>query len=60
MVGLYTEWGQAECTKHNLVTDFRSHKKFETLECVEDKIRMKNSGITLGQIEYGELVVVFD
>ena len=35
VVGCYTEWGQAECKKHNLVTDFKSHKKFEILECVE-------------------------
>ncbi len=28
-------WGLAECTKHNLITDFRSKKKFKTLECVE-------------------------
>jgi hypothetical protein len=31
------EWGLAECTKHNLVTDFRSKKKFETLSCVESE-----------------------
>ena len=35
VAGCYTEWGQAECKKHNLVTDFKSHKKFESLECVE-------------------------
>lgn len=27
-------WGLAECSKYNLVTDFRSKKKFKTLECV--------------------------
>ena len=30
-------WGLAECTKHSLVTDFRSKKKFETLSCIEDE-----------------------
>lgn len=30
------EWGLAECKKHNLVTDFRSKKKFETLTCIEE------------------------
>lgn len=37
------EWGLAECTKHNLLTDFRSKKKFETLSCVEGGIR--NDGV---------------
>ena len=30
-------WGMAECKKHNLVTDFRSKKKFDTLSCVEEE-----------------------
>ena len=30
------EWGLAECDKYNLVTDFRSKKKFEKLKCVEE------------------------
>ena len=30
------EWGEAVCKKHNLITDFRSKKKFETLSCIED------------------------
>ena len=29
------EWGEAICKKHNLITEFRTKKKFETLECVE-------------------------
>lgn len=28
--------GEAVCDKYNLITDFRSKKKFETLECVEE------------------------
>lgn len=27
-------WGLAECTKYNLVTDFRSHSKLKKLTCV--------------------------
>ena len=27
------DWGQAKCEKYNLVTDFRSHSKFNTLTC---------------------------
>lgn len=34
-IGSHTELGQASCTKHNLVTNFASKKKFETLSCVE-------------------------
>ena len=30
-------WGMAECKKHNLITDFRSHRKFENLTCVEQE-----------------------
>ena len=30
-------WGMAECKKYNLVTDFRTKKKFETLTCIEDE-----------------------
>ena len=29
------DWGRAECTKHNLITDFRNHGKFERLKCIE-------------------------
>ena len=29
------EWGEAVCDKYNLITDFRTKKKFETLECVK-------------------------
>ena len=28
-------WGEATCEKHNLITFFRSKKKFETLCCIE-------------------------
>ena len=27
-------WGMAECKKYNLVTDFRTKKKFKTLQCI--------------------------
>ena len=37
-IGLYTEFGQASCKKHDLVTDFKSKKKFETLSCVEEEV----------------------
>lgn len=33
--GQLVDWGRASCKKHNLVTDFRSHNKFEKLFCVE-------------------------
>lgn len=40
MVGLgYTECGQASCKKYGFVTNFLSHKKFETLGCI---VRNKN------------------
>ena len=29
------DFGQASCTKHDLVTPFRSKRKFKTLKCVE-------------------------
>lgn len=29
--------GEAVCDKHNLITDFRTKKKFETLRCVEEE-----------------------
>lgn len=28
------EWGEAVCDKYDLITDFRSKKKFQTLECI--------------------------
>ena len=43
--GQLVDWGQAECVKHDLVTDFRSHKKFETLECVEEEMSVFSNGI---------------
>lgn len=30
-------WGEAVCKKHNLITDFRSKKKVETLCCIEEE-----------------------
>lgn len=35
--GVCWDTGLARCMKHDLVTDFITHKKFETLECVEDE-----------------------
>lgn len=31
-----SEWGIATCDKHDLVTDFRTKKKFETLSCIKE------------------------
>ena len=36
-IGSHTELGQASCTKHNLVTNYASKKKFETLCCIEER-----------------------
>lgn len=36
-IGMHKEPGQAICDKYNLIIDFFSHKKFETLECWEKK-----------------------
>ena len=30
-------WGEAVCDKYDLITDFRTKKKFETLRCVEEE-----------------------
>ena len=35
--GRCVDWGQAECKKHDLVTDFKTHSKFEKLSCIEDE-----------------------
>lgn len=35
--GVCWDTGLARCMKHDLVTDFITHKKFEKLECVEDE-----------------------
>lgn len=35
--GQIVDFGRASCKKHNLVTDFSTHSKFETLYCVEEK-----------------------
>lgn len=32
-----SEWGIATCDKYDLITDFRTKKKFETLRCVKDE-----------------------
>lgn len=29
-------WGEAVCDKHDLITEFRTKKKFKTLKCVEE------------------------
>lgn len=33
--GVIWDFGRARCEKHNLITDFANHRKFERLECVE-------------------------
>lgn len=33
--GALWDLGRAKCEKHNLITDFANHGKFERLECVE-------------------------
>ena len=43
--GELIDWGKAVCEKHELETDFITHKKFETLSSIEggiknDKTRM--------------------
>ena len=35
--GLYTDFGQAACDKYDLVVDFRTNKKFNTLYCIEEE-----------------------
>ena len=35
--GVCWDTGLAKCEKHDLVTDFITHKKFESLECVEEQ-----------------------
>lgn len=35
-IGAHTELGQASCGKHNLVVNFATKKKLETLSCVEE------------------------
>ena len=35
--GVCWDTGLARCMKHDLVTDFITHKKFETLECIENE-----------------------
>jgi len=32
------EWGEAVCEKYNLITEFRSKKKFKTLSCIEYRV----------------------
>ena len=36
-IGAHTELGQASCSKHNLVVNFVTKKKLETLSCVEEE-----------------------
>ena len=45
-------WGTAECKKHNLVTDFRSKKKFETLSCIEDEAAWRKTEPEVEPISY--------
>lgn len=35
--GVMWDTGLARCEKHDMVTDFITHKKFETMKCVEEK-----------------------
>ena len=35
------DFGHAICDKHNMVTEFLSHKKFDWLECVEENEEWK-------------------
>lgn len=35
--GVCWDTGLARCEKHDLVTDFVTHKKFETLKCIEEE-----------------------
>jgi len=39
---LILDWGEARCTKHNLVVNFCSHGKFNWLSCVEKEDRLDN------------------
>ena len=34
--GVYTDFGQVYCDKHDLVIEFRTNKKFNTLCCIEE------------------------
>ena len=35
------DWGRASCRKYNLVTDFRTERKFKTLNCIEEQNEWK-------------------
>ena len=35
--GVCWDTGLARCEKHDLVTDFITHKKFKTLKCIEEE-----------------------
>lgn len=35
--GMFTDAGMAVCTKHDLVTEFITNKKFLTLYCIESE-----------------------
>jgi len=30
------EWGQAICKKYNLITDYKTKRKFKTLYCIKE------------------------
>jgi len=36
--GLFTDFGQAACDKYDLVVDFRTNKKFDTLYCIKSEV----------------------
>ena len=44
--GQLVDWGRAHCKKYDLVTEFRSYKKFETLSCIkkEDEMIERRAG----------------
>ena len=35
--GLFTDFGQAACDKYDLVVDFRTNKRFDTLYCIKSE-----------------------
>ena len=44
--GVCWDMGLARCIKHDLVTDFITHKKFAKLECVEGAERRLDESCT--------------
>ena len=35
---LFTDFGQAACDKYDLVVDFKTNKKFDTLYCIKSEV----------------------